>query len=118
MLYQILSLATRKDVLGEPLDERSLMFNLPTLIQDHRAVIIQQHPTDFDPWVKGKSGELRYYDIQPDCDENEGGYYVQVYSDEDLDDLYDYFCVHPDDCDCEDEDAVEVYVREYIRENY
>ena len=38
----------------------------------------------------------------PDCGENESGYYVEVYLDA-SGDRHDDFCIHPDDCDCDDE---------------
>ena len=46
-----------------------------------------------------------------DCDENEGGYYCQVYSDEDMDYQIDDFCIHVDDCNCEDEEEVEKFIK-------
>jgi hypothetical protein len=51
--------------------------------------------------------------INKDCKENEGGYWVEICLDEDLE-RYDDFCIHPCDCDCNDYDAVEKYVVSYV----
>lgn len=50
-----------------------------------------------------------------DCDENEGGYYCQVYADEDMEHQIDDFCIHPDDCDCSNEDEVKKFIEEYAK---
>lgn len=118
MLYQILSLGTRKDMLGEAIDAETLAIRLPELIDQVGAIIVMPHEDDFDDWVKTKSGMILYYDVQNDCDENYGGYFVEVYTDINFIHRLDYFCVHPEDCDCKNEDAVYDYVRQYIRENY
>lgn len=49
----------------------------------------------------------------PDCDENLGGYYCQVYSDEDMENQIDDFCIHTDDCDCKNQEEVEKFIKEY-----
>ena len=51
----------------------------------------------------------------PDCGENAGGYYVEVYLDA-SGDRHDDFCIHPNDSDCDDIDAVEQYARNYMSE--
>lgn len=51
-----------------------------------------------------------------DCGENEGGYFCQVYADENMDDEIDYFCIHPEDCDCRNEDEVEKFIVEYSKQ--
>lgn len=51
----------------------------------------------------------------PDCGENLGGYFCEVWSDEEMDNRIDYFCIHPDDCDCTDSEAVEKFIKEYSR---
>ena len=38
-----------------------------------------------------------YVSATPDCEPNEGGYYCQVYADEDYGDQIDDFCIHPDE---------------------
>ena len=48
-----------------------------------------------------------------DCDENKGGYFCEVYDDENMDNRIDYFCVHPEDCDCSNYESVEKFIREY-----
>lgn len=57
-----------------------------------------------------------WFNFIEDCEDNEGGYFVMVYPspDEMSCDYFDYFCVHPEDCDCRDWDAVENYCKEYI----
>ena len=63
-----------------------------------------------------KLGQLVYVTYTDDCCENEGGYYCEVWADEDI--MYDlgFFCVHPEDCDCSDDDAVEAYIQKYVAE--
>lgn len=48
-----------------------------------------------------------------DCGENEGGYFCQVYADEDMENQIDYFCIHPEDCDCNNEEEVEKFIKKY-----
>lgn len=38
-----------------------------------------------------------FISVTPDCDENTGGYYCQVYTDEDMANQIDDFCIHPDE---------------------
>ena len=118
MLYQILSLGTRKDMLGEAIDAETLAIKLPELINQAGSIIVTAHEDDFDDWVKTKSGTLLYFDVREDHDENYNGYFVEVYTDINFKHRLDYFSVHPEDCDCNDEDAVYDYVRKHIRENY
>ena len=51
-----------------------------------------------------------------DCEDNTGGYFVEVYFYPGDGDRYDYFCIHKEDCDCEDMNAVEEFARKYISE--
>lgn len=44
-----------------------------------------------------------YVSATPDCEPNEGGYYCQVYADEDYGDQIDDFCIHPDELEENDE---------------
>ena len=48
-----------------------------------------------------------------DCCENEGGFWVEVYLDE-YGDRFDDFCIHTDDCDCNDRLAVEQFAIDYV----
>lgn len=64
--------------------------------------------------AKDKNGNTVYVSYLDDCDENEGGYYCQVYTDKWYDHEIDDFCVHPYDCDCEDLDEVEKYIAKFI----
>ena len=50
-----------------------------------------------------------------DCDENEGGYFCQVYADSDMQYEIDAFCICPDMCDCTDEKEIEKYIAEYAK---
>ena len=63
-----------------------------------------------------KLGQTVYVTCTDDCEPNEGGYYCEVYADEDLMYDLDFFCVHPEDCDCSDDNAVEAYIQEFIAE--
>lgn len=51
-----------------------------------------------------------------DCEDNEGGFFVEVYEYPGTGDYFDYFCIHKEDCDCEDMNAVEEFARKYISE--
>lgn len=66
--------------------------------------------------ITGKGTPVFYW-MMCDCDENEGGWYVEIGLDENLE-MYDYFCIHPDDCNCEDDDEVERFAKEYISNIY
>ena len=48
-----------------------------------------------------------------DCGENKGGYFCQVYSDENMEYEIDYFCIHPEDCNCRNENDVDEFIRLY-----
>ena len=59
-----------------------------------------------------------------DCDENAGGLYVELYQEIDDDprargmlyneDWTDTCCVHPEDCDVDDEEEVREYIQQYL----
>lgn len=49
-----------------------------------------------------------------DCGENEGGYFCQVYGDDGFNIEIDYFCIHPEDCDCKNNEEVDNCIRKYI----
>jgi len=63
--------------------------------------------------AKTKNGKRVWLSFVPDCEYNTGGWYVEVYLDE-YGDRYDDFCVHLDDCDCTDMNAVEQYAKDYV----
>ena len=48
-----------------------------------------------------------------DCGENKGGYFCQVYADENMEYEIDYFCIHPEDCDCSNDNDVDDFIRLY-----
>lgn len=50
-----------------------------------------------------------------DCCENEGGYYVQIYNNDLYDEVIDDFCIHKEDCNCENLNEVENYIKEYVK---
>lgn len=66
-----------------------------------------------------KVRDMKYRDLYvsstPDCDENEGGYYCQVYLDEDMEYEIDDFCIHPEELAANPN--VEHWMKEYIDEN-
>ena len=69
--------------------------------------------------TKDKAGHILYVSTTPDCEYNEGGHYCEVYADEDYSIKLDDFCVHTDDCDCDNEKEVEKYIESYIsQEDY
>lgn len=55
-----------------------------------------------------------YISCTEDCEENEGGYFCQVYTDESLDDEIDYFCIHTDELET---NTIEDNIRLYIDNN-
>ena len=63
-----------------------------------------------------KAGHKVFVDYTPDCEYNEGGFYCETFADEDGADKIDDFCIHPEDCDCTDEEAVEEYIRNYYKD--
>lgn len=56
--------------------------------------------------------------ITTDCGENAGGYYCQVYKDEDMSYQIDDFCIHTYDCDCTNDNDVENFIMLYVNEMY
>ena len=50
-----------------------------------------------------------YISTTPDCGPNEGGYYCQVYEDEEMANQIDDFCIHP--AELEENPDVEHWVR-------
>jgi hypothetical protein len=50
-----------------------------------------------------------------DCGENLGGYYCQVYTDENMENQIDDFCIHTDDCDCSNQEEVEKFIWQYAK---
>jgi hypothetical protein len=62
--------------------------------------------------AKTKNGRTVWLSFVPDCEYNTGGWYVEVYLNQ-YGDRYDDFCVHLDDCDCTDMNAVEQYAKDY-----
>ena len=60
-----------------------------------------------------KKGREIYFVLNKDCDENKGGWWVEIYLDYNGD-RYDDFCIHVEDCDCSNQDEVEKFAKEYI----
>ena len=50
-----------------------------------------------------------------DVEPNEGGYYCEIARHDTLE-PFDYFCIHPEDCDCTKYDAIEKYAKEYVKQ--
>ena len=61
-------------------------------------------------------GQVVYVSYVDDCCENKGGYWCQVYCNDFLDYEIDDFCIHPEDCDCSDGNAVAERIRQYVSE--
>ena len=59
-------------------------------------------------------GHIVYVTYINDCESNTGGLWCQVYADENCDRELDDFCIHPDDCDCSDEEVVEAYILGFV----
>ena len=51
-----------------------------------------------------------------DCGENKGGYFCQVYKDENMEYEIDFFCIHPEDCDCKNDEEVDSFIEEYAKQ--
>ena len=64
--------------------------------------------------ARTKKGTKVWLSFNPDCEDNEGGWFVEVYLDE-YGDYYDYFCIHKEDCDCKDMNAVEEYAKWFMK---
>ena len=62
-----------------------------------------------------KNGRKVYLCFNEDCEDNEGGYWVEVYTDKDLNNRIDDFCIHPDDCNCSDMFEVEECAKTYVK---
>lgn len=61
-----------------------------------------------------KNGLDVWVAFNPDCEYNTGGFYCEIWENPDMDCLLDDFCIHIDDCDCTDLDAVEQYAKDYV----
>lgn len=67
--------------------------------------------------VLTRNGVELFITLCDDCDENKGGYFCQVYLDEDCSEDYDYFVIHKEDLDCfEDKDeCIQISCEEYAK---
>ena len=67
--------------------------------------------------VLTKNGVELFITLCDDCDENKGGYFCQVYLDEDCSEDYDYFVIHKEELECtNDEDAyIQFCCEEYAK---
>lgn len=63
--------------------------------------------------AKDKVGNVVYVSYTKDCDDNEDGFFCQVFADE-YDNEIDTFCIIPEDCDCTNEEEVEKYIERYV----
>ena len=63
--------------------------------------------------AKTKNGRTVWLAFVPDCEYNTGGWYVEVYLNQ-YGDRYDEFCVHLEECDCTEMNAVEQYAKDYV----
>ena len=64
-----------------------------------------------------KNGVELFITLCDDCDENKGGYYCEVYLDEDMEEDFDNFVIHKEDLDCfeNEDDGIKVLCEEYTR---
>ena len=64
--------------------------------------------------INNKYGKV-YITKTPDCGENLGGYYCQVYADENFENEIDDFVIHTDDCNCNDDKDVDRFIQNYAK---
>lgn len=66
-------------------------------------------------WVKDKANQSVYVTCVPDCGENEGGLYCEVYTDDRCEKKIDDFCIHIGDCEMTQE-GIEEYIKNYYND--
>lgn len=59
---------------------------------------------------KGTTVEVSYV---KDAEPNKNGMYCMIAIEPGCD-TYDDFCIHSSDCDCNDENAIELFVKDYV----
>lgn len=64
--------------------------------------------------AKTKKGTPVFVHYIDDVEPNKGGLYCMVSLEPQLDVIYDDFCIHPSDTDCNDDSKVESYIRDFI----
>ena len=77
-----------------------------------------------DNSIDAIDGNTYYITLCPDCGENEGGFYVEIYKDWDYTDRYDYLCIGTKkyrgdkaDCDLHNIDSIMEYIEGYLNGN-
>ena len=67
--------------------------------------------------VKTKNGVELFITLCDDCGDNKGGYFCQVYLDEDCSEDYDYFVIYKEDLDCFEnkDEGIQVHCEEYAK---
>lgn len=65
--------------------------------------------------TKDKKGQWVYVTCNPDCEENEGGLYCEVYADEYMDRKIDDFCIHKGEYEMTAK-GVEKFIKDYCKE--
>lgn len=67
--------------------------------------------------VLTRNGVELFITLCDDCDENKGGYFCQVYLDEDCSEDYDYFVIHKEDLDCFEnkDECIQISCEEYAK---
>lgn len=63
-----------------------------------------------------KSGHIYYVTFTDDCEDNVGGYFCQVYEDEDLGEEIDFFVLHKEQIEHTDEYEIENLVQDYVEQ--
>lgn len=67
--------------------------------------------------VKTKNGVELFITLCDDIDDNKGGYFCQVYLDEDCSEDYDYFVIHKEDLECcvNEDEYIQICCEEYAK---
>lgn len=67
--------------------------------------------------VQTKNGVDLFITLCDDCGENKGGYFCQVYLDEDCSEDYDNFVIHKEDLDCYEnkDEFIQILCEEYAK---
>jgi hypothetical protein len=63
--------------------------------------------------AKTQKGTRVWVSLVDDVEPNDGGFYCEIYLSQ-YGDRYDDFCIHPEDCDCQNDKEVAKYVRKYV----
>ncbi len=65
-------------------------------------------------FFRTKKGTKVFVSLVADVDPNEGGWYVEIYPADGKDMRIDDMCVHPEDCDCSNDEEVDACIQRYL----